>query len=425
MRGELEVAERARAEADALISKLTDDELAMRFEDLNRLGWAEFYLGRWDAAIEHFARGIDVARRVGRGEFLPLMTQAQGLSEMFRGNPARAAELHDRSLESARLAANPHMTAAALVTTSQIAALRGDFDAALRAAEEAVQLAAASDDGIVPALCAVVLARALLETDASPARVEEVIARAGGWELSRLPTFWQANYQEAKAHADAAAGRLDDAELAADRATAAGEACGVPVAVAFGLRARAAVALGARRRSTRRWRWRSPPRSEAERGGARIEAAAGRLLAGQAQAAAGAREEAVATLRGAETALDACGALRLRDEARRELRKLGARSERRGASGATGEDGVASLTKRELEIAELVMDRRTNREIAATLFLSDKTIESHLRNIFVKLGVSSRVDVARAVERARSATPRHPLVRIRGKVQGASPMFRG
>ena len=46
-------------------------------------------------------------------------------------------------------------------------------------------------------------------------------------------------------------------------------------------------------------------------------------------------------------------------------------------------------------------DRRTNREIAATLFLSDKTIESHLRNIFAKLGVSSRVDVARTVERDR------------------------
>ena len=41
----------------------------------------------------------------------------------------------------------------------------------------------------------------------------------------------------------------------------------------------------------------------------------------------------------------------------------------------------------------------TNREVAAELFLSEKTVESHLRNIFAKLGVSSRVDVARAVER--------------------------
>jgi DNA-binding CsgD family transcriptional regulator len=62
---------------------------------------------------------------------------------------------------------------------------------------------------------------------------------------------------------------------------------------------------------------------------------------------------------------------------------------------------VSSLTARELEIAGLVTDRRTNREIAGALFLSEKTIESHMRNIFVKLGVSSRVQVARAVERDR------------------------
>ena len=43
----------------------------------------------------------------------------------------------------------------------------------------------------------------------------------------------------------------------------------------------------------------------------------------------------------------------------------------------------------------------TNREIAAALFLSDKTVESHMRNIFHKLGVSSRVEVARAIERTQ------------------------
>ncbi len=44
-------------------------------------------------------------------------------------------------------------------------------------------------------------------------------------------------------------------------------------------------------------------------------------------------------------------------------------------------------------------DRKTNKLIAADLFLSEKTIESHLRNIFFKLDVSSRAEVARAVER--------------------------
>ena len=78
-----------------------------------------------------------------------------------------------------------------------------------------------------------------------------------------------------------------------------------------------------------------------------------------------------------------------------ELRKLGRTVYRR--SGASGLD---TLTARELEIARLVVDRQTNTQIAAALFLSKKTVETHLRNIFAKVGVSSRVELARAVERA-------------------------
>ena len=103
-------------------------------------------------------------------------------------------------------------------------------------------------------------------------------------------------------------------------------------------------------------------------------------------------------LRSAERAFDARGAERDRGEARRELRRLGARDEPRGPSGAAS-GGLESLSRREREVAELVTARMTNREMAAELFLSEKTVESHLRNIFAKLAVSSRVEVARVVER--------------------------
>ena len=51
-------------------------------------------------------------------------------------------------------------------------------------------------------------------------------------------------------------------------------------------------------------------------------------------------------------------------------------------------------------MARLVVDRKTNPQIAAELFLSPKTVETHIRNIFQKLSVSSRIEVARVVERA-------------------------
>jgi len=61
---------------------------------------------------------------------------------------------------------------------------------------------------------------------------------------------------------------------------------------------------------------------------------------------------------------------------------------------------VRALTGRELEIAKLIVDRKTNTEIAHELFLSKKTVETHIRNMFRKLNANSRVDIARAMEAA-------------------------
>ena len=62
---------------------------------------------------------------------------------------------------------------------------------------------------------------------------------------------------------------------------------------------------------------------------------------------------------------------------------------------ATTSDGL--LTAREQEIAALVAAGRTNREVADQLVLSERTIEAHLRNVYAKLGVRSRVELTRAL----------------------------
>jgi DNA-binding NarL/FixJ family response regulator len=107
----------------------------------------------------------------------------------------------------------------------------------------------------------------------------------------------------------------------------------------------------------------------------------------------------VAELERAVEQLDACGAVRYRHEAERELRKLGRPVHHRTRAANVHGTGLETLTQREIQVGRLVVDRRTNPEIARELFLSVKTIETHLRSIFRKLDVSSRHDVARVMER--------------------------
>ena len=123
-----------------------------------------------------------------------------------------------------------------------------------------------------------------------------------------------------------------------------------------------------------------------------------RLIAGRALAGSD-RDTALRELAAAEQVAATAGAARVRDEALQEQRRLGRRVGRGGERGRAG-GGVGSLSPREREVAGLVADGRTNREIAARLFLSEKTIETVLSRVFRKLGVRSRAEVAARVAAA-------------------------
>jgi DNA-binding NarL/FixJ family response regulator len=123
-----------------------------------------------------------------------------------------------------------------------------------------------------------------------------------------------------------------------------------------------------------------------------LDAAEARLLAGRAHAAAGATEAAKAALQ--QLAADAARgrALRLGDAAARELRALGTRVAPRNRHAAGG-----NLTDRERTVAELVAEGRSNKQVAAELYLSEGTIENTLTRIYAKLGVRSRSQLSRVL----------------------------
>ena len=73
-----------------------------------------------------------------------------------------------------------------------------------------------------------------------------------------------------------------------------------------------------------------------------------------------------------------------------EIRALGTTP----APAKAGPTGFGALTEREREVLDLLVDARTNRQIASRLYISEKTVSVHVSNILAKLGVRSRAEAA-------------------------------
>jgi DNA-binding CsgD family transcriptional regulator len=108
------------------------------------------------------------------------------------------------------------------------------------------------------------------------------------------------------------------------------------------------------------------------------------------------RAEARELLREALDTAHRAGARPLADRAETELRATGARPRRVLLT------GLQSLTASERRIAELAAEGHTNREIAQTLFVTARTVEGHLTNVFHKLDVKARTELPTALA---TATP--------------------
>jgi DNA-binding NarL/FixJ family response regulator/tetratricopeptide (TPR) repeat protein len=398
MTGPTETARTRRAHAAALLDELPDEELSLRPDAAGWLAIAEVYLDLYAEADAHASRALGLARASGQGDPLHRLYPVLPRVWYVRGRLAEATELLDGAIEAGRLLGSPPALAGNLFNRSVVALAAGDLDIALATAEESVELTRDLDEGFVTAWAAARLAGVLFETGQPDRAIELLLSRAGGEELTLIPGGWRAHGLELLTRCWLALDRPSEAGRAAALAKVMAAAVQLPLAAAWAGRAVAAVALDAGDAALA-VKQALASADAADAVGAPIEAALSRTIAGRALAEAGEEDRAVAELQRAAAALDACGARRYRHSAERELGKLGHRPRRRTRPGKANGAGIESLTGRELQVARLVVDRKTNPQIAAELFLSQKTIETHLRNIFHKMSVTTRVALARAVER--------------------------
>ena len=196
---------------------------------------------------------------------------------------------------------------------------------------------------------------------------------------------WRSTASLALAHL----GRREEAAALAEVELSLAERFGAPVAIARAMVARAVSERSDQERvSICR---RALASLEASRAGAELESVRLRLELGSTLARLGRRIEARELLRPALADADAVGASRLAERARRELVATGLRPRRAAL------EGTSALTPRQRQIIELAAAGKPNRAIAQQLFLSIKTVETHLAAGYRKLGVNTRTDLSAAV----------------------------
>jgi DNA-binding CsgD family transcriptional regulator len=373
--------------ATTLLDAVGDATLAPHAELFGPLAWVETRLGNLSAASRHLARACAVVELSEHSTALPYLLIVDAALRVRRGRLDDAMHLLDRATLAAEQLGSPEIRAMAdavrlrpLLWTAGPAAV---FTAAgrltalnrprsrtwWRVARLNLGIAHAAAENVGPCLDlltdpavtwppdppAEVTRHATLAqawavagdlTAASHAATEaETIARSAKLDYERALAWY------AGAFVSARDGRLDHAGTLADAAADRFAACG-----------------------------------------AGIEEARARHLAGVVAAQAGRAEHSRDAFGRAKAGYAACHATWLLSTITRDQRRSAARSPRRGRLSATNPD---TLTSRERQIADLVAAGLTNQQIATKLFLSRRTVESHLSHIFPKLDVRSRTALTR------------------------------
>ena len=326
--GRIGAAREHRQEATAIVDRMPDAELAPRLETLYYLGWAENYLEHYDEAAAHADRGIAIARSTGEGRLLVPIGLIKGYTFEMQGRVADAIELCETAVEATRLSAGTHELSWALCELAYARYHAGHLESAIAAAEESARVGGRLAGDTMPAGGGGpgwVLGMSLFEAGEIE-RGWEIMRSLGSDDLPHKIPVEKCFDWEVLALVALARGRNEAADGYVRRAEEHAAQLDLRLPTALALRARAAVLLagddplaaaGLAQRSA----------EIAAAAGARLPAAFSLALAGRALDAGDERDEAIAVLRQAESELDACGAVRVRDEMRRELLRLGVPTE--------------------------------------------------------------------------------------------------
>jgi DNA-binding CsgD family transcriptional regulator len=339
----------------------------------------------WDTVS---ARHVQLARETGALSDLPLALTSRAYVMLFAGELTSAASLIDE------VQAVKEATGGGLASYGALglAALRGAEAPALAVIDATMEDVTRRGEGV--GITFAEWAGAVLNNGLGHyAKAAAAAQRACSYDIDLGELLWPTvELIEAAAHA----GLLEAAASALERLEEMTSASDTDWGLGVRARSRALLSEG---EAAERLYQESITRLGRTR--LRVDLARAHLLYGEWLRRERRRREAREHLRTAHDMLEAMGVAAFAERARRELQATGEKARPRGR----GAPGV--LTPQEAQIARLVAEHLTNREIAARLFISASTVEYHLRKIFRKLGITSRTQLARTLH-DREETPGQP-----------------
>jgi DNA-binding CsgD family transcriptional regulator len=345
------------------------------------LAWVELHLRHHDRAERHIGRAIELARGSGHAHIMPHLLIVDTYVRTWCGQLREALVAADEARECAAI-----MNAGEAAAMADIIRLRPTLWR--HGPQVALQLAGQIAEEGRPAggWWSGLAQLSLAEVHLAAGDADRCLT-----ELAGAPT--SAQWWALRALASTARNDLDQAHREAGEALRHAERSGLAHQLGTAHHAWAVLldAVGDLDPATEHA---STAVSRFTEAGAPIEEGTARALLAVLHARAGRREATHAEFGRAKALYSRSSATWLAAELRREERRFAARAQRPRHS---TDHGLATLTAREREVVDLVAAGLTNREIAERLYLSRKTVETHLSRAFTKLHVRSRVDLTRRV----------------------------